>query len=100
VALHAVDALLSHDKVPNVTSHQSRNAVLMQTNRYQYIWKRYQPLYQLSQTVRYLASPQQWVPAEQVQMQVVERYLAPIEQSVQRLLKRELDLAPLTVRRS
>lgn len=33
VALHAVDALLSFDKI-NPTNHAIRNAVLLKTNRY------------------------------------------------------------------
>jgi len=39
-ALHAVDALLSHNKVP-VTSHEERNRVLMKTNTYKAIYKSY-----------------------------------------------------------
>jgi len=95
VALHAVDALLAHDRVVNVTSHQQRNGVLVVTNRYQFIWRHYQPLYQLSQTVRYLADPAEWVPADQIQQQVVNRYLHPIEQSVERLMKRDLQFPPI-----
>lgn len=46
-ALHAVDALLVHDKVP-VHDHRSRNDALVTVNRYDRIWRSYQPLYNLS----------------------------------------------------
>ena len=61
-ALHAVDALLDHDKFPGVTSHETRNGALMRTNRYTKIWESYQPLYGLARTMIYLADPQRWVP--------------------------------------
>src|ERR1035437_4117306 len=60
-ALHAVDALLLDDKV-TVTSHDSRNRILSQTNRYKKINSAYYPLYDLSRTIRYVADQAQWVP--------------------------------------
>ncbi len=51
VSLHAVDALLAHDQVGRVNSHDSRNNVLMQTRRYQQIWRHYQPLHDLSRRI-------------------------------------------------
>src|SRR5687767_14320695 len=66
VALQDVDALLAHDKVTSVINHEARNSVLMNTNRYANIWLKYQPLYDLSRKVRYLADPAKWVPAGEV----------------------------------
>jgi len=97
VALHAVDALLTSQRVPRVTSHHARNDVLMRTNKYSQIWKHYQPLYDLSRTVRYLAKPQQWVPYDQVEPQVLRRLLYPLEQAVQRQLNETVDLPAIVL---
>ena len=97
VVLHAVDALLAHDNVQGVTSHDARNTVLVRTSRYQQIRKHYLPLYDLSQVVRYLADPGKWVPSEQIDQNVVTRYLYPIEKSVQKLIDQDLDLRPLVL---
>jgi len=97
-ALHAIDALLKHDKVPGVVSHDVRNRTLMLTNRYSHIWKHYQPLYDLSRTVRYLANPEKWVPWGQVETHVVKRYLWPIEDSVQKLMGANQQLPPITMK--
>lgn len=85
-ALHAVDALLAAEGVKRVTDHRSRNGVLMDTNRYQKIWKLFSPLYNLSQTVRYLANPADWVPYSCISRDILGRYLYPIEDSVKGLL--------------
>jgi hypothetical protein len=98
VALHAVDALLAHDRVTGVNSHDARNDVLMRTNRYTQIQRHYMPLYQLSRTVRYLADPRQWVPANQVESQVIKRFLYPIEKSVQNLIGADLQLDPVVLK--
>ncbi len=97
-ALHAVDALLTGDKVPGIVSHETRNRALMHTNRYAKIWDRYQPLHDLSRTIRYLAQPGRWVPWERIESDVVRRHLYPIEQSVQKLLNVQLDLPPIALR--
>jgi len=98
VSLHAVDALLEHDQVTRVNSHDSRNNVLMQTRRYQQIWKHYQPLHDLSRRIRYLAEPEKWVPVEQIPAQVLGRYLYPLENSVQKLMGAELNLQGIVLR--
>ena len=85
-ALHVVDALLAADKVSRITSHDARNDVLKRTNRYHDIWKRFAPLYNLSRTVRYLANPGDWIPAEAIERQVLNGLLYPIEASVARKL--------------
>ena len=95
VALQAVDALLAHDKVRGVTRHEERNEVLMRTNRYDFIQRHFAPLYTLSRTVRYLAAPEQWVRAEDIEKNVWRRYLYPIEESVGRLTGHKLDASPL-----
>jgi hypothetical protein len=97
-ALHAVDSILAHDRVARINSHDARNDVLYRTNRYSAIQLKYQPLYTLSRTVRYLANPSAWVAADQVQKNVVERYLYPVERSVQRLMGTDLGLPSLTLR--
>lgn len=86
-ALHAIDALLKHDKVPRITTHVTRNQVLVEINRYSKIWENFQPLYGLSQTVRYMADPDRWVTWEDIRSQVITRYLLPIEASVRKLGK-------------
>lgn len=96
-ALHAVDAVLAFDNV-TVTNHEGRNRILGMTNRYEKINNSYWPLYNLSRTVRYLAKPQVWVPANRVQKEVIERYLYPIERSVQKLIDRDLVLSPVMLR--
>ena len=98
-ALHAIDALLKHDNVLPV-NHDSRNNTLMRTNRYMKIWKLYQPLYNLSRTVRYLAKPEKWVSWDEIQSNVIGRYLHPIEGSVENLMQSSQSLPPLTVKTS
>lgn len=91
-ALHAIDALLAADKVQGIYSHETRNRALMNTNRYARLWNLYQPLHDLSRTVRYLAEPERWVAWDDIDRQVIRRYLYPIENSVQKLMNKELDL--------
>lgn len=85
-SLHLIDSLLIHDKVTRVTSHSSRNDVLMRTNRYRDIFLVYQPLYGLSHTVRYLADPSSWIPAADLEAKVLGGYLYRIEDSISRKL--------------
>src|SRR4051794_5803766 len=96
-ALHAVDALLAFDNVNGVCSHTTRNRVLMDTNKYLGIYKAYIPLYGLARTVRYLADRQQWIKPDKVDKEVVRRYLLPVEQSVQKLMKQELQLGDVKI---
>jgi hypothetical protein len=97
VALQAVDALLAFDKLTRVNSHEARNEVLLKTKRYQKINEKFFPLYDLSRTVRYLADPARWVPADRVQKDVIYRYLRPIETSVQSLMGTDLNLPDLVL---
>ena len=96
-ALHAIDTLLAHDKV-NVTNHEGRNLALSHTNRYEHINQIYQPLYGLARTVRYFANPAKWVPADQIQKNVIVRYLYPIEKSVQKLIGEDLHLGDVEIK--
>lgn len=91
-ALHAVDALLTTDRVEGVVSHETRNRALMKTNRYAKLWDHYQPLHDLSRTIRYLADPDRWVAWSQIDEGVIRRHLYPIEKSVQRLMRQDLQL--------
>ncbi|MGI9012887.1 MAG: hypothetical protein ACR2GY_01395 [Phycisphaerales bacterium] len=91
-ALHAIDALLTSDRVEGIVSHETRNRALMKTNRYAKLWDLYQPLHDLSRTIRYLADPQLWVAWDAIDKEVVRRYLYPIEKSVLKLMKKDLDL--------
>lgn len=97
-ALHSVDTLLMHDHVRSITSHDARNNVLMRTNRYRRIWQAYQPLYSLSRTVRYLANPHVWIPANRIQVNVIDRYLAPIEKSVRKLANVDVTMPEINIR--
>lgn len=90
-ALHAFDSLLTHDNV-RVVSHTERNGILTRTNRYSQIRKHYLPLYDLSQKVRYLARPEQWVPPDQIMPCIIQGMLYPIETSVQKLMNLQLEL--------
>jgi hypothetical protein len=96
VALHAVDALLAYDKI-SPTSHAYHNAVALKTNRYAEIRRGYMPLYNLCRAARYLADPDQWIPSSKIQAQVIESYLRPIENSVEKLIKQELSLPPILI---
>jgi hypothetical protein len=97
VALHATDSLLAHDGISRVHSHDTRNNVLMQTRRYEHIWRHYRPLHDLSRRIRYLAEPGIWVPADRIPHDILERYLYPLELSVQRLLNVSLSLPAIAL---
>jgi hypothetical protein len=97
-ALHAVDALLQSDQVEGIVSHAARNQTLNHTNRYRRVWRAYQPLYDLSRTVRYMANPRAWVPWNCIQSEVFRRYLYPLEDSVQKLMQESLRLGPVLLR--
>ena len=86
-ALQAIDALLAYDNITAI-SHDTRNTTLKQTNRYDYIWKQYSPLYDLSRKVRYLARPELWIQHQDVESKVLKKYLYPIESSVEKLTPR------------
>jgi hypothetical protein len=96
-ALHAIDSLLAHDRVV-VTNHEGRNRALHLTNRYEFINQKYHPLYGLARTMRYFANPLKWVPAATIKSQVIERYLYPIEKSVQKLMGEDLALLPVRLK--
>ncbi len=96
-AVHAIDTLLAHDKVV-IHNHETRNKALQLTNRYEFINKKYDALYSLCRTIRYLAHPTQWIPADRLQKDVVQRYLYPIEKSVQKLINQDIGLSDLVLK--
>jgi hypothetical protein len=98
-ALHAVDALLRHDKTGRITSHSHRNETLMRTNRYARIWKLYQPLHDLSRTIRYMAQPEKWVSWDVIESEIFRRYLYPLEVSVLKLTGFQEDLPKIRLLR-
>ena len=97
-ALHAVDALLKHDGVRGIVNHASRNNALMRITRYAKIWKHYQPLHDLSRTIRYMANPQRWVAWPDIEGEVFRRFLYPLEKSVRKLMKEDGDLPTITMK--
>ena len=97
-AVHAVDALLEHDKISGVVSHEARNEALARISRYKKIWSVYHPLYGLARTVRYFADPLQWVPWGKIEAEIFPRYLYPLEQSVLKLMGRQNALPPVTLK--
>lgn len=97
-ALHAIDALLKHDKAEGITTHAARNDTLMRTSRYEFIWRNYQPLYGLARTIRYLAKPTRWVPWKQIETEVFRRYLYPLERSAFKLMGIADVPAPITMK--
>ena len=96
-ALHAVDALLVHDRVA-VEDHAARNATLFRVRRYQKVNLHYRQLYKASQAARYNADPAAWVPTDRLRRDMIERELYPLERSVQKLLARDLQLPALHLR--
>jgi hypothetical protein len=97
-ALHAIDALLKHDKVMRVVSHASRNETLAKTNKYAKIWELYCPLYDMSRTIRYLAKPARWVSWPNIEGEVFRRYLYPLEASVLKLMGNADPLPPIKMK--
>lgn len=89
-AVHAIDALFSHDNL-SVVNHLDRNGKLQNNNRYSKLWTHYYPLWTLSRTVRYFGDPALWVAWPDIHQQVIVRSLYPIEKSVGRLIRRDLE---------
>ena len=96
-ALHAVAALLAHDGLAP-PDHASRNRALRTVRRYAEVERHYSALYIKSQAVRYHAAPSDWPTPPEVQRDLVERHLYPLERSVQKLTGVDLQLAPVTLR--
>ena len=99
-ALHVADALFASDRVDRVQWHGGRNDVLHRTNRYQAIRRAYLPLYDLSKRVRYLADPAAWVTIDQVEQQIVKRYIYPTERSAFHLMGRPVPAGDVIVPQS
>jgi hypothetical protein len=97
VAIHSIEALLAYDGVRGVRNHEDRKLILEQTNRYSLINEKFKTLYTLSRTVRYFADTSGWVPFVQIEQNVIKRYVYPIEASVQKLIKQDLNLPLITL---
>jgi hypothetical protein len=95
--LHVVDALFATDDVDRVRSHGARNDVLLRTNRYQAIKRPYLSLYDLSKRVRYLVDWEGWIRMEQLEADVVKRYVYPIERSAFRLMGQPIPAGDIAV---
>lgn len=91
-AVHAIEALFAHDKLPASSNHDNRRQVLRSVNRYQQIYKHFDPLYQASRVARYQCDPNSWLPVEDVKSELIPRYLYPLEQSVRKLIKEQATL--------
>ena len=96
-ALHAVGVLFAHDGVTAET-HDARNSILRQVRRYEQVQRHYLPLYFNSQAARYSADPTKWIPAVDLQKQIIQGRLYPIERSVQKLTGRDLQLPAVMLR--
>jgi hypothetical protein len=95
-AVHAVDAILAFEDVI-VSNHEGRFKAMAALNRLLRVRTLYHPLYDLCRKVRYVADPNQWIPAAEIDAQVIRRYLLPLEKSVEKLLGRNLALSPIAL---
>ncbi len=90
-AVHAVDAALAHDG-HLVSNHEGRFEALAFANRLSKPRRLLHTLYNLSRTTRYSANPGKWVAADRIDPDVIRGHLYPLEQSVQKLISRDLNL--------
>lgn len=90
-ALHAVDSLRAFDNNP-VSDHRQRNDVLLRTNKYMQVNRFYHPLHDLSLESRYQLGVVGTIDIPTIEKRVIERYLYPIEKSVQSLIHQNLEL--------
>src|SRR6185369_6254350 len=79
-SLHAIDAMLVHDRAGNITRHEDRRRILLNQNVYEPLWNLFDPLYGLCRTIRYFARPQDWIRFDEIEEKVFRRYLYPIEE--------------------
>lgn len=93
-ALHVIDWLLVAEE-NSCSGHYLRNQVLKQTNRYQKIWRHYQPLYNASIVARYKSCPTPFAAIDDVR-RFIDGNLTAIERSVLKLLGKTEEPAGLT----
>lgn len=86
LSLHAVEALLTADQARPRSSHTDRLRILQSEQRYLKIYQSFRLLYDLAHVTRYSAQRGKWLPADQVEQQVICRLVYPIEASVRKLL--------------
>lgn len=89
--VHAVDAALAAQGI-SVWNHETRFTAIAGVHKMQKIGLLYQPLYDLSRKVRYIADPNAWIKPERIESQVIRGRLFPLEQSVEKLIGAKIDL--------
>lgn len=90
-AVHAVDAALAAQGI-TAWNHETRFTAIAGIHKMQKIGLLYQPLYDLSRKVRYIADPNSWIKPDLIESQVIRARLFPLEQSVEKLIGVKLDL--------
>ncbi len=96
-ALHAVDAALAHLGV-KVTDHEARNTAVRTNASLANIRVGYLDLYRISKVTRYDAEPDAWLPEKYLTVDdLVRELLLPIENNIERLIGRSLNLPQVKV---
>ena len=90
-AVHAVDAALVHEGHLS-SNHEGRFKALAFVNRLSKPRQLLHTLYNLSRTTRYSADPNQWIAPARIDPDVIRGCLYPLEQSIQKLIGRDLHL--------
>jgi hypothetical protein len=86
-ALHAIEALLIADQVPNHATHRERHQILQRNPRYATtIYPSYKVMYDLAHITRYSAMPRRWTSYASLDAIIFSRCLYPVENEVRRLL--------------
>ena len=84
-ALHAVETLFAHERVPPPTGHTRRNQTLKRLSSYKPVWTHYRPLQDAARTARYEPAPIQWIPVEQVKTRLAGHFYE-LERIVQHMI--------------
>lgn len=90
-AVHAIDAALAHEG-HLVSNHEKRFEALAFVNRLAKPRQLLHTLYNLSRTARYSADPSQWIAPRRIEPDEIRGRLYPLEQSIQKLIGRNLNL--------
>lgn len=91
-ALHAINAAAAHlGEKP--CDHMQRNALVKSNQAFASVRVKYLRLYRLSRFTRYDPDPDAWLPPEYLNVQtVIDDLLTPIENQIQTLIGRNLNL--------
>lgn len=97
-ALHAINAAAAHlGEKP--CDHKTRNDLVKSNEAFANVRTNYLLLYRLSRFTRYDPDPDSWLPEKFLTAQaVVDQVLTPIENYVEVLIGRKLNLSPLKVK--